>query len=125
MAPARTKTISASQIHCVGHVVDLPATAVESWTVAVAVAEVNPLTRVVVARQEPSGRALGAAKVTFHDCPGARVMVRCEGKGPELVPPGPSLRRTVPLRSTARPPVLFTCATTTGCPAAVMCPVTE
>ena len=44
--------------------------------VVVAVALVNPLARVTVARQEPSGRLFGAAKVTFHDCPGARVTVR-------------------------------------------------
>src|ERR1700722_9174126 len=126
MTAARTPTnaTSASQTNCMPDT-KAWATTGASRTVAVAVAEVRPLARVTVARHEPTGRLCGRAKVTFHDCPGARVTIRCTRKGPALLPPGPSDRRTVPLRSIARSPVLFTWATMTGWPEAVTRPVME
>src|SRR5271154_3374126 len=111
---ATARAPSASQIHCIPDRAACAVTIEVSWMVAVAVAVVNPLTRVTVARQEPWGRLFGAAKVMFHDCPGARVTIRWAGNGPELVPPGPSVRRALPFTSMARPPVLFTWATTMG-----------
>src|SRR5258706_2471668 len=96
-----------------------------SWTVAVPVAVFMPLTRLTVARQEPSGRLLGGAKVMSHDWPGARVAIFWAGNGPERVRPGPSVSRRVPLRSTARSPVFFTRATMSGWPAASQRPVIE
>src|ERR1700722_9063691 len=85
---------------------------------AVAVDVVSPLTTEMLACQGPLGRSLGGPKVRFPDWPGARVMICCAGKGPAEVLPGPPVRRAVPFRSTARPPVFSTWATMDGQPAA-------
>src|SRR3984885_769680 len=92
---------------------------------AVAVDVVSPLIKVTLACQGPLGTLLGGSKVMFPDWPGARVMIRCSRKGPAALLPGPSVRRAVPLRSTARPPVFSTWATMDGTPAADRRPVME
>src|SRR5580698_22388 len=89
-----------------------------NWMAAVAVLVVIPLTRLIVTRQEPVGRLLGGVKVMFPVWPGARVMIRWAANGPALLFPGPSARRALPFRSTARPPVLSTWAMRDGCPLA-------
>jgi hypothetical protein len=86
---------------------------------------VRPLTRVTLAFQGPLGTLLGGANVMVPDWPGARVMICCARKGPAPVLPGPSDRRTVPFRSTARPPVFSTWTRMDGRPRADRCPVTE
>src|ERR1700727_1499034 len=85
---------------------------------AVAVQVVISLARLIVTRHEAVGRSLGGAKVMFPVWPGARVMICWAGNGPALLFPGPSARRALPSRSTARPPVLSTWATMDGWPLA-------
>src|SRR6266536_3655829 len=92
---------------------------------AVAVRVVRPLTRVTLAFQGPLGTLLGGENVMVPDWPGARVMICRARQGPAPLLRGPSDRRTVPFRSTARPPVFSTRTPMVGRPPADRCAVTE
>jgi hypothetical protein len=78
--------------------------------VADAVSAFSPLTILILASHGPMGNSRRTTKVTGMDWPGASVTIRCKLSGPALVPPGPFQSRTVPDKSTARPPVLSTWA---------------
>ena len=67
-------------------------------------------------RAGPAGTRRSSTVVTDSVSPIARVVPSVAGNGPALRPPGPDRSCSVPLMSSARPPVLRTIATTIGRP---------
>lgn len=85
----------------------------------------SPLRRVTSACHGPSGICLSSMMMIGSVAPIARVVPRLAANGPALSPPGPEESCMVPLMSSARPPVLWTLATTSGWPSGERLPVSE
>lgn len=82
--------------------------------VARALRSSRPLRKTMCASHGPAGTCLSRTTLTSSVSPMASVVPKVAANGPALSPPGPDESWRVPLMSSARPPVLYTAARTTG-----------